>query len=130
MNKIKGLSFVGMLLTMAAVIILGILALRITPVYIQHYAVVRALHSLAETPNQDTSAELSANELTVRRTLMKQFEVDNIEDVKDTNITLTAGKADHLVVVTIQYQVMRPFIGNIRLLFTFNDSQEVPIGRE
>lgn len=129
MKHEKGLSFIGMLLAMASVIVLGILALRVTPVYLQHYAVIRALHSLNAMPEKDASGDLSANEMTVRRTLMKQFEIDNVDDVNENNITLTAGESDKLK-ITIQYQVTRPFIGNISLLFTFNDSQEVPIGRE
>ena len=129
MKKSKGMTFIGMLFTMAAVIILGILALRITPVYLQHYSVVRALSVLGTMPNQDTSADTDSSEIAIKRSLMKQFEIDNIEDISEANISLAPGHHDTLI-VTIQYQVTRPFIGNISLLFKFNDTQEVPLARE
>jgi hypothetical protein len=129
MQKSKGLTFIGMLFTMTAVIILGILALRIAPVYIEHYSVVRALTSIAKLPNTDITTDLAANETVIRRSLMKQFEIDNVDSITETNITVSPQGEDKQI-VTIQYQVIRPFIGNISLLLTFNNSQEVSIGRE
>ena len=129
MQKTQGLTFIGMLFTMAAVIILGILALRVAPVYLQHYSVVRALDALATLPNKDLTADVAANDFVIKRSLMKQFEIDNVEDIKQANISLAPGNNDKLI-ITIQYQVTRPFIGNISLLFKFNDSQEIPLERE
>lgn len=129
MQKSKGLTFIGMLFTMTAVIILGILALRIAPVYLEHYAVVRALGSIKTIPNTDLTADIAANEIVIKRSLMKQFEIDNVDGITEANITLSPLGTDKQI-VTIQYQVIRPFIGNISLLFKFNDSQEVPFGRE
>ena len=76
----KGLSFIGMLFTMAAVIVLGLLAMRITPVYIQHYTVTHSLSTLATLPATDFSAEPAENAATIKRSLMKQFEVNGIDD--------------------------------------------------
>ncbi len=129
MQKTKGLTFIGMLFTMAAVIILGILALRVAPVYLQHYAVVRALSALATEPKKDLNAEVGTNEMTIKRSLMKQFEIDNVEDITEANISVAPGNNDTQI-ITIQYQVTRPFIGNISLLFKFNNSQEVPLASE
>lgn len=45
------------------------------------------------------------------------------------NITIKPGEHYKLIVI-IKYQVTRPFISNISLLFDFTDTQEVTIGRE
>lgn len=130
MQKSKGLTFIGMLFTMAAVIILGILALRITPVYLQHYAVVRALDAIATSPNIElTAADITANEVVIKRSLLKQFEIDNVDGITQANISISPSSNDQQT-VTIDYQVTRPFIGNMSLLFKFNNSKEVPFGRE
>lgn len=129
MQKSKGLTFIGMLFTMTAVIILGILALRVAPVYLEHYAVVRALSSIANLPDTDFTADFASNEIVIKRSLMKQFEIDNVNSITEANITVSPQGTDKQV-VTIQYQVIRPFVGNISLLFKFNNAQEVPFGRE
>lgn len=129
MQKSKGLTFIGMLFTMAAVIILGILALRITPVYLQHYAVVRALDALATSPSTELTGDIAANEVLIKRSLLKQFEIDNVDGITEANISISPPSNDHQT-VTIDYQVTRPFIGNMSLLFKFNNSKEVPFGRE
>ncbi len=129
MRNMKGLTFIGMLFTMAAVIVLGLLAMRITPVYIAHYTVAHSLSTLATLPTSDFSAEPAENVAIIKRSLMKQFEVNGINDITETNITIKPGE-QYKLTVTIKYQVTRPFIGNISLLFDFDDSQEVTIGRE
>lgn len=129
MKKTNGLTFIGMLFTMAAVIILGILTLRIVPVYLQDYAVAHALRALETKSNPEAAADTDLSTTSIKRSLMKQFEIDHIEDVTEANISLTHGNNDKLI-VTIQYQVIRPFMGNINLLFKFNHSQEVPLARE
>lgn len=130
MQRMKGLTFVGMLLTMAAVIVLGLLAMRVTPVYIAHYTVTHSLSTLSTLPTTNFSTDDPAENATIiKRSLMKQFEVNGIDDITEANITIQPNE-QHQLIVTIKYQVTRPFIGNISLLFDFNDSQEVTIGRE
>jgi Tfp pilus assembly protein PilE len=129
MQKTKGLTFIGMLFTMSAVVIIGVLAMRVVPVYIQHYTVVRSLQSLSSLPANELSSDAASNETSIKRSLMKQFEVNDIDYITDSNITISPKNTDQLI-VTVQYQVTRPFIANISLLFNFNDSHEVSLGRE
>lgn len=125
MQKIKGLTLMGMLLTMAAVIGVGLFIMQIAPVYIQHHVVVSALRAL---PALSTS-EPAILDQTIKKTLMKTLEINGITDINKSNISIEPD-GQNQVVVSLQYQVARPFVANISLLFTFNDSQEVAIERE
>lgn len=130
MCNTNGLTFIGMLLTMAIAIFLGLFAMRIIPVYIQHYNVVQALNGLHSLPQEATvSDDSSSNEISLKKSLQKQFEIDNINDITDNNIVITPHSSNQYT-VTIKYQVTRPLIGNIDLLFNFENSTEVTLGSQ
>lgn len=129
MKNQRGLTFLGMLFTIAAVVVIALFVMRITPVYIEHYAVTRALSSLQSMPNKEVTTDPAANAIAIKRTLMKQFEIDNVDFIKEDDITITPSGNDKLK-VSIHYQVTRPLVANISLIFNFNDSQEVAVGSE
>ncbi len=126
MKNTQGMTFVGMLLTMAIVIIGGLLLLRIVPVYIEHYEIKHSLQTLNSLPKEQLSAVPSESEILIKKSLFKQFEVNSINDIKDENIIIKQ-ETDNKMLVTIKYQAIRHFIANISLLFDFEDSQEVTI---
>ncbi len=128
MRKYSGITFIGMILTMGVVIILGTLAMRVIPVYIEHYTITRALNNLSTISSKEMSSELVENDAIVKRTILKQLEIDNINYITEANITVEPS-SENKMTVRIQYQVNRPFIANISLLFNFNDSLEVTLGR-
>ena len=128
MKNHKGLTFVGMLFTMAFVILIGIFIMKITPVYIQHYAVIHSLKKATTFTQDELSEDLESNSTLIKRSLMKQLEINGIEDIKEEDIlvqTNDGGKTK----VTVKYHVVRPLLANISLLFNFEDSQEVDFAR-
>lgn len=129
MRKMKGLTFIGMLLVMTVVIVFGLLLMRIIPVYIQHYEIVHSLKSLNSLPKDQFENDPTSSAIVLKRMLQKQFEVNSINDINDENISIIPQN-ENTVKVTIKYQAVRPFISNISLLFNFEDSQEVTFGSQ
>ncbi|WP_131781399.1 DUF4845 domain-containing protein [Legionella gresilensis] len=122
MNKQKGITLIGFLLTAAIIVIVGILVMRVVPVYIQNYEVKSSIKSLGNIKGDET---LDAGSL--KQKLMNQLYINGINDIPAENISVTPTDQENLFLVTVKYDVIRPIISNVNLLFKFNESQEVTV---
>ncbi len=129
MQNSRGLTFIGMLLTMTIVIVFGVLLMRIVPVYLQHYEVVHSLSTLSALPKDQLSADPSVSAIMLKKSLLKQFEINSIDDITAANVTVLLA-SENKMQVSVKYQAIRPFVANISLLFNFENSEEVTIGSE
>ena len=128
MNKQNGMTLIGMLMTAAAFILLGIIVMRIIPVYIQHYTVSRSIESVKKIPKSDFSAEPATNAIILKKKLMKQFYVNGV-DISEKQVTIKPTTAGTFL-ITVKYEVIKPIMGNMSLLFQFDQATEVKTGAE
>ena len=129
MRKYQGMTLIGMLLTMAVVIIAGIVIMRIVPVYLEHYEVVNSMEALNKLPATEFSTDPSANANILKTKLLNQLYVNSIESITPEQIIISPdGEGSFLI--SIKYQVIRPLVANIRLLFDFEASQKVKVSAE
>ena len=128
MKKQNGMTLIGMLLTAAAIILFSITVMRIIPVYIQHYAVSRSIGAIKKIPESDFSAEPAANAIILKKKLMNQLYVNGVE-IPEKQVTIKPT-APGKFLITIKYEVIKPIIGNMSLLFQFDEATEVKTGAE
>jgi hypothetical protein len=129
MHKHEGLTLIGMLLTMAVVIISGVVIMRIVPVYIQNYELVSSIKALKNLPATDFSDDPASNAVVLRSRLMNQLDVNRIEDITPDQIIIQPSD-ENTFSVSIKYKVLKPLVYNMSLLFIFNESQEVKVRAE
>lgn len=129
MNKNHGMTLIGMLLTLAVVVAVGITLLRVVPVYIQHFEVVSSVKALNSLPSSDFSEDPASNAAVLRNKLLNQLYVNSIESITPDQILITPDDKGNFT-ISIKYQVIRPLVANIRLLFDFETSQEVKVSGE
>jgi hypothetical protein len=129
MKKYQGMTLVGMLLTMATVIVAAIVIMRVVPVYLEHYEVVSSMKTLTAIPASEFTADASANANILKSKLLSQLYVNSIESIKPEQIIVTPDGQGNFV-VSVKYQVLRPLVANIQLLFDFDASQEVKVSAE
>ena len=129
MRKHQGMTLIAMLLTMATVVIVGILVMRVVPVYIHHYEVISSLKALNKIPSSEFSADPAANAEVIRTRLIKQFDMNSIYQIKPEQIVIGPSE-DGKFNVSVKYQVIVPVVANARLLFDFEANQEVKAGGE
>lgn len=129
MRKQQGITLIGMLLTMAVVVIAGIVVMRVVPVYLEHYAVVTSLASLNKLPPTEFSLDPASNANILRSKLINQLYVNSIESIKPEEIKIIPN-GEGKFSISVKYEVTRPLVGNIRLLFDFQASQEVNVSAE
>lgn len=99
-----------MLLTMATVIIAAILVMRAVPVA-----------SLTGDSYSDVEV--------LRGRLNKHLEINGLDNLKPDQLTIVPNGTNKFT-VKLKYQIVRPLLYNISLLFDFNDTQEVVTGSE
>ena len=125
----QGLTLIGMILTMLMVVIAGLLVLRVLPVYIEQYEVVSSLKALTTIPQTEFSSDPSVTADLLRSKLLNQLYINSIESISSDHISIVPDGHGHLN-ITVKYQVIKPLIANVRLLFDFEASQEVTISAE
>jgi hypothetical protein len=122
----KGMTFIGMLLTMAIVIIVAVVAMRIVPVYIEYYSVNNSIDALEKVPNSEFASDPAANAQVLKDKLVNQLYVNSIEFAPE--VISIAPKDNGVYDVSIKYQVLKHLLGNISLLFNFDINKEVTVG--
>jgi hypothetical protein len=129
MHKQKGITLIGMLLTVAVVVMAAIVVMRIVPVFLQHYSIVQSIKALNDTSAVTLTGDPMADTLALRRGLTKRLDINGIEDLKEGELTISpAGPNKYKV--KLKYQATRPLVYNMSLLFDFDDTIEVLTGSE
>ncbi|KGP63040.1 membrane protein [Legionella norrlandica] len=129
MRKQKGMTLIGMLLTAAVVIMAGIFVMRVVPVYIQYYSIVHSIKSLNSVPASSLSGDPMADVMVLRSSVSKRLEINGIDDLKQEQLMISPSGPNQFK-VKLKYQVIRPLIYNMSILFNFEDSFEVVAGSE
>lgn len=129
MKKEKGMTLVGLLLTVSVLGMAAVLVLRIVPVYIQYYSIIQSIKSLsgasASTLNDDSIANIDV----LRKDLAKRLDVNGLDDLKEDQLTISASGSNEYT-VRLKYQVIKPLLYNVSLQFNFDDTEKVIIGSE
>ncbi|KTD64983.1 DUF4845 domain-containing protein [Legionella shakespearei] len=129
MHKQKGMTLIGMLLTAAVVVITAVIIMRIVPVYLQHYSIVDSIKSLSTTPELSLSGDPALDTMELRKSLDKRLDINGVEDLKPNQISIVpSGPKKYKV--KLKYQVVRPLVYNMKLLFDFDELYEVTVGSE
>lgn len=117
-NKQQGLTFISWLLVLAMVGVFILVGIKITPVYMEHFAVRKTLESLKQEPliNRKSLRE-------IRTMLMRRMDMNSIYDLtKDEVIIKRSGGVTK---ITVAYEERRNILGNLSLVMTFEDSIEL-----
>ncbi|STX29357.1 transmembrane protein [Legionella beliardensis] len=123
MRKQQGVTFIGVVLLAATIVILGVLIMRIVPVYIQNYEVKSSIKALNNVRNEDMTFDAES----LKQKLLNQLYINGIDTIKADNVTIVPTDQENHYRVTVNYLVIKPLVYNISLLFKFNESQEVTV---
>lgn len=116
-SRQRGWSLWSMLSTLVTVLVLGTLAVRLLPVYVDHNMVITVSRSIMD--SRDT-ANLSQGQF--RREVSRSLRMNNISDVDPDSVTLVRAGGD--LSVRINYERRVPLFRNIELLVSFDDRVE------
>lgn len=111
--KQRGMTFIGLVLVIAAVIFLAVLGMKITPAYIEFASVKKAIQRLADDPAFN---EMGKKEII--QAFNKSAEVGYITVIKGNDLIIEKGQSGN--VVTAEYQVTIPIVANASVLLDFS----------
>ncbi|KTC65486.1 transmembrane protein (plasmid) [Legionella adelaidensis] len=122
----QGMTLVGMLLTMAVVIIGLILVMRVVPVYLEYFSVKSSIAALKNIPESEFSVEPSSNAQLLKEKLVNQLYINSIE-LPPEDIAVSYKKPG-VYEIGVKYQVIKHLIAHVSLLFDFDLTEEVHVG--
>jgi hypothetical protein len=99
---------------------LGLLWVRIGPVYLNHYKVLASLESLRSDPELGSRAPRE-----ILAALEKQWNIDGIDAVTTQDVKIM--RAGQQLRIQVRYEVTRPVLGNAGVCISFDDTVEVDL---
>ena len=114
----RGITFIGWLVLLVPVAIVGYAGIRLTPIYLNY---MRVAKSLSQTVSEAKGESASAQSL--RISLEKHFDIEGIEHPASKDIDIHR-EGDHWVAIA-DYEDLAPMFGNVSLLVQFHKQVEV-----
>jgi hypothetical protein len=115
----RGVTMIGWLLLLIPVAIVGYAGIRLAPIYLNYFSVVRSMDRLAQESRSDDSAQ------SLRFALEKRLDIEAVTfpDSKD----FTIKRDGQAWVLQVDYEDAAPLVSNVSLLAKF--SKTVRLGK-
>lgn len=114
----RGLTVLGMMVTIFVIIFAVLLVIKALPPYMQAYAVREALNDIAKEPN---AAQMGKGK--IKDKLERRLQVDGINAAITDNLVI--DKQDGKVLIVLKYEKRVAVIGNIDFVFKFDEQVKV-----
>ena len=117
-SRQRGLTAISWIFIIALAVFLGMIGLKLVPIYLTHYNIQTVLRQLPEEPFIGDKGPAE-----IRKSLLTRFKINSIYDFDPNNIRIQKGLRNYTVEVT--YTVREPVMGNVDMLVSFSDSVEI-----
>lgn len=115
-KKQHGMTAIGFVMLLGMIAFFTAIALKLTPLYLEHFEVSSVLKSLAQEPG---IASKSAAE--IEDIIMKRLGINDVTHVTKDNIEIS--KEDGKISVVISYEARVPMLANIDIVANFKDDK-------
>ncbi|MGA8707417.1 MAG: DUF4845 domain-containing protein [Steroidobacteraceae bacterium] len=115
----RGITFIGWLILLVPVAVVGYAGIRVIPMYLNAMNVSKALSLVAA----DAKSSSMSNPVILRTSIEKNFDVQSIEHPSPKDLDVHR-EGDHMVIIA-DYEDVAPLFGNISLLLQFHKQVEV-----
>jgi Domain of unknown function (DUF4845) len=118
-HRQRGITFIGWLILLVPLAVVGYAGIRLTPVYLNYMKVARSLEQTAV----DFKDSQSVSAQQIRNSIEKRFNIESVDYPKVREIVIRRdGQA---WVVQAAYEDEAPLFSNVSLLVTFDRQVEV-----
>jgi len=114
-SKQRGITLIGFLFVLAGALFVAYIAMKLIPIYLNHYSVVSSMKSLAAEPG---AAEMSEGR--IRNLLSRKFSTSYVKYITPRDIEIIRSTGVELVA---EYEVREDLIGNLDAVVTFKRVQ-------
>ncbi len=117
LNAQRGAGLFTVLIFLSLLGLAALTALKLVPVYLEYGVVKKELQTVADELGNKKSSSRE-----VWRKLSKRLDVNNISDISEQDLTVKTVDGERRI--SIEYEVIRPFLGNVDFLLTFKAEAE------
>jgi hypothetical protein len=114
-KKQEGMTFIGLVLVIAALIFLAIIGMKVVPAYIEFFGVKKIINNIGRDPKFN---EMSKQD--IMTAFDKGADIGYVKVIKGSDLVITKGDSGNVVSAT--YQVVTPIAANASVLLDFNTS--------
>ena len=117
-HKQDGMTFIGLVLIIAMIVFVATIGIKLYPPYVEFLTVKKAISRIASEPS---FAEMSPKQ--IKDSFDKSASIDSIRVITSRDLTIAKGNGGKPV-VTAEYQVVVPLVGNLSALLDFIASSD------
>lgn len=110
----KGMTFLGYVIVIGIIGFFAVMAMKLAPIYLEYQSVVRIMNNVAQQSPSGTPPRA------IRDAIQKQFDVNNIDRVKGSEIEVKRNKGT--TTISIDYEARTKFAGRLWFLMLFDHS--------
>ena len=111
----EGISSVGWLLIASIAGFFIMTLFKVYPMYYEHYKITSTLNAIQEDPSVDVKSKAA-----IWEKMNKRFFIDNVRTVKREHVKMS--RKDGKTTVTVSYEARTPYIANLSLIGSFNQT--------
>jgi len=112
-KKQSGATMLGMLIVGAMIVFVALIVMKAVPAYTEFMSVKKVLRAM----QHDSLNGMSNKE--IKDSFDKRASIDYIDTVKGSDLNIEKGEGGETV-VTVDYQIVKPVIGNVSMLIDFS----------
>ena len=112
-NKQSGMTFIGLVLVIAAVVFLATIGMKVVPAYIEFSGVKKAIQRIASDGNFNAMSKKE-----IANAFDKAASASYITVIKGSDLVVEKSESGN--VVKAEYQVTLPIVANASVLLDFN----------
>lgn len=114
LNKQYGFSFSSVVSIMIVLALLGLVAAKLVPVYLDYFAIKKVLATM------ETAGDLKTmSNKDLRISFARRASIDNIRSITAEDLQISRGVAGTSV-ISAEYSVKTPLVANVSLIMDFN----------
>ena len=113
-HKQSGITLVGFILLLAMVLFVAVIGMKIAPIYLDNWAVIRAMNEVAEEPGASRKSPYQ-----IRLKFFTLMNINAIDHVKESHVKIKRGNGINL---RVAYEIREPVMGNLDVIVTFDKS--------
>ena len=114
----EGMTFIGLVLMIAGIVFVAVIAMKLTPAYLEFLSVKKAITKIENDPS---FASMTKNEIASQ--FDRTAQIDDIKTIKGSELLISKEEGGRTV-VTAEYQTVVPLVANVSALIDFRASTD------
>ena len=115
----KGMTGIGWIIVFLLIAFFTLVGVKVLPIYISSMTVSSVLSDMEQEYGMGSKTPGE-----IIRTFSKRMQVNNISDVTHENVYIE--RSGNVMLVEVDYEVRRNFIGNMDIVVKFSKTAEIP----